>query len=334
MYFIIRADSSLTIGSGHIIRCLTLGNHIRDLGHKVSFMCRELSGNIIKIIEENNFKVIKLETEGEIIEVQTILSEEMPDWVIVDHYDLGIEWEKAVLSQNTKLFVIDDLFRNHQCSALLDQNYHSVSSYKSLVPSHAKVFLGPQFALLNKNFFTVVPPKRTFEKVKNILVCFGGTDPTEETLKILSGFNAMPENVNYHIVIGITNPKISDIKSLASEHKNIQLYIQTQEMPKLMQTCDLFLGAGGTITWERCYMGLPAICVAVAPNQESIAADLHQNLIHWYLGRAANVTTEMYASSLKSLIEDESKLIEFSQNSLALNVGSKLNTILDFFIPS
>ena len=42
-----------------------------------------------------------------------------------------------------------------------------------------------------------------------------------------------------------------------------------------MARADLAIGAGGSSHWERCALGLPALVVAVAPNQIPSSRHLH-----------------------------------------------------------
>ena len=52
---LIRADASLKIGSGHVMRCLTLAKELRKRGTKVHFICRDIPGNLSGAIKNNNF---------------------------------------------------------------------------------------------------------------------------------------------------------------------------------------------------------------------------------------------------------------------------------------
>jgi RimJ/RimL family protein N-acetyltransferase len=47
-------------------------------------------------------------------------------------------------------------------------------------------------------------------------------------------------------------------------------HVQSARMADLMAAADLAIGAGGVSTWERCCVGLPALVVAVAPNQVDV----------------------------------------------------------------
>ena len=107
---LIRCDSSLRIGTGHVMRCLSLAQKLHMNGYSIVFACRILNGNIIRTIEERQFKVHLLPLAKdippdecsswrevsfaqEVKDFGNVLKKENPAWVIVDHYDLNIDWE-------------------------------------------------------------------------------------------------------------------------------------------------------------------------------------------------------------------------------------------------
>ena len=57
---IIRADASMQIGSGHVMRCLTLACELRGRGAEVVFVCRDFVGNLCGYIEEKGYIVHRL----------------------------------------------------------------------------------------------------------------------------------------------------------------------------------------------------------------------------------------------------------------------------------
>ena len=60
MQFLIRADASLQIGSGHIMRCLTLAHKLRQQHHRITFITRAHQGHLADTIRQQGFDCILL----------------------------------------------------------------------------------------------------------------------------------------------------------------------------------------------------------------------------------------------------------------------------------
>ena len=352
MVILFRCDSSLLIGSGHLMRCLNLAELLKEAGHQIQFACRALQGNLINLAEEKQFlthvlpfiedhsfqpkdlyqKWLQVSLESEIaafIDVQEIVK---PDWVIVDHYSLGFKWEKAVASKGTKILAIDDLFRKHYCDAFIDHNYHDCHTDKIKVPSTSVNFLGPEYALLNQRFLKMCPSKTYPKTLKKVLVFFGGTDPEGITSQFLENISKIDSpSLTYEVVIGKNNPRLKEIQSVCSVNTNLNLHIQIDNMNELLNQCQLYIGSGGTITWERCYLGIPGICLAIAENQTELSQSLHESNIHTFLGHFENLNIDKLFIQINELINDHKKLQSFHESSLNLNVSSKLSKIQSFF---
>lgn len=330
MNIFFRCDSSSIIGTGHVVRTLNLAIALKDRNHSITFICRELSGNISELIISQGFNVINLHER----ETEDYLKRHTPQWIIVDHYDLGEDWEKMVRALGIKLFVIDDIFRKHSCDVFLDQNFHLKHSDKiePCLEYQTKRFLGPEFAILSKFFLDLVPSKKCPGKTCNkIVVFFGGIDITGETLKLLQSPKLKSSKFIFNIIIGNKNPACEKILELADGIKNVNLKVQISNMAEVLVDADLFLGAGGTTTWERCYYGIPSLCVATAKNQIEVAKDLAEAEIHHYLGASSNLSADEYLAEIESLANDYNRRLLYSNNSYNLNVAKKFNQLLDIF---
>ena len=302
----------------------------------------------MSLIEEKQIEVIRMQSNPspseispweipsiseELLEIKNICEKENPDWLIVDHYGLSIEWETTINKLGIPLLVIDDLFRQHHCEALLDQNFNpqSAERYSSLVPNNAKLFLGPEYALLSKSFQATSPQHRDFNKIESILLSFGGSDPDGETVKALTALQKHFQDIRLIVVVGRANPFIPQIQKIAEGQLNTELHIQTSQMAELMNRADLYLGAGGSTTWERCYLGLPGICVATAENQFEISSELANQGVHLFLGYSKDLDGSEYIQAISNLKKNHDQLKKYSENSLALGVGSKTKEILELF---
>lgn len=335
MYLVfIRADASSLIGSGHVMRCLTLAHRLsKEQNAKVIFIMRKLSGNLIDLVRKQGFDVLvlppadqdyELEDYGlwltvpmEVDAQQTIealqhyLQEhgcDVADRLIVDSYALDEQWEQVLRSYCREIMVIDDLAnRRHDCDILLDQNFYLNKDvrYVGLVPEHCKMLLGPDHVLLREEFYEAKKHLRKRDgNIKNILVFYGGSDLTNETEKAIKALVQLHDegyNFTADIITGVSNSRREKIKHLCSKYHFFHYYCQVSNMAEFMNKADLMLGAGGSTTWERLYMELPALVTAVAENQIQGCEDCCKAGLINYLGEVANVTISTIIAAIRNI---------------------------------
>ncbi|MFC3886640.1 UDP-2,4-diacetamido-2,4,6-trideoxy-beta-L-altropyranose hydrolase [Bacillus songklensis] len=340
MNICIRVDSSIKIGTGHVMRCLTLADQLYQQGHNISFICREHEGNLCDIIERKGYKVYRLpkdhqfndssllgvpwEVDAE--QTASIISKQLEplDWLIVDHYQIDIQWESKLYSVAKKIMVIDDLAdRHHVCDVILDQNlYHDMKSrYEKLVPHDSKKLFGPKYALLRKEFVEERKKLRPRNgELRRILVFFGGTDPTNETEKVLESIRMIKrEELFFDVVVGNTNPRKEYIEALSGQLSNVEFHCQINYMAALMNKADFSFGAGGSTTWERCYLGLPTCVTIIAENQVEATNAMESHGCIMNLGKSQNVTKYSYTELINTITSKD--LVQMSRNCLSLMEG-------------
>jgi UDP-2,4-diacetamido-2,4,6-trideoxy-beta-L-altropyranose hydrolase len=317
MRVVFRVDASLQIGTGHVMRCLTLAEELRNKGAQVEFICRRHKGHLTERISSQGFNVHALKvTENNVKpaspgnfedentlpyaqwlaasqtqdadECRPLLDAISPDWLIVDHYAIDHDWELALKGTYKKLMVIDDLAnRNHQCDLLLDQTYGRLTQdYQYLVPTHCRTLLGSQYALLRPEFSQwreYSLKRRRQSQLKILLVTLGGVDPNNVTGRILNElkFCMLPKDIQINVVMGPTAPHLDNVKTLAKEMPHItQVKVNVNNMAEIMANADLAIGAAGATTWERCCLGLPSLLWVLAENQKIIAKNLkNENIV-------------------------------------------------------
>jgi|SaaInlStandDraft_6_1057023.scaffolds.fasta_scaffold12445_3 UDP-2,4-diacetamido-2,4,6-trideoxy-beta-L-altropyranose hydrolase len=302
----IRTDSSVKIGTGHVMRCLTLANILRMQGADVEFICKRHTGSLIPYIQKlkYNVHILKnvqfkdLDTYGSLFHSRllggtqkndakqclSILKNTKPDLLIVDHYAIDQEWEKILKSTYKNLLVIDDLGdRSHVCDFLLDQNYGStVKKYQALVPKKCLILLGPNYALLRPEFSKYREyslGRRKNNKAKRILITFGGIDPDNYTGRVLKIFKKiqMPDYVNITVIMSSMSPFLKESQDLAKTmHIKTEVKVDVSNMAEIMMNSDIAIGAAGSTAWERCCLGLPTIQMVIAKNQEYVSRSLVQ----------------------------------------------------------
>jgi UDP-2,4-diacetamido-2,4,6-trideoxy-beta-L-altropyranose hydrolase len=312
-----RVDSSRDVGSGHVMRCLSLADYLAVRGDRCAFVCRPAPGDLIHEIERRGHAVIRLPSlasEPAMTELDDAratderISHLGLDWLVVDHYGLGIEWENAVGQFAHKLLVIDDIGREHECSLLLDQNYSNPmhQRYRSTV-SEAKSLLGPQYALLRADFaaFRAAALGRRTGMLVRILVSMGGSDPGNATAKALAGLESVwQDSWQLDVILGAGNPHRESIESICSYIPTARLHVQTSNMAQLMTAADCAIGAGGSTTWERCCLGLPALVCMLSADQIHIASAVANAGAQWLVSRDQEVTICDFGREIAALTSD------------------------------
>ena len=248
------------------------------------------------------------------------------DWLIVDHYALDVKWETAMRAYAEGIMVIDDLAdRKHDCDLLLDQNLHRdmESRYEKLVSPRCKKLLGPKYALLRPEFEEARKNLRTRNGgVKRIFVFFGGIDPTNETGKALRAIQQLNRaDIAIDVVVGATNPHQESIASLCAQLPEARLYRQIDNMAELMASADLSIGAGGGTMWERCCLGLPAIVMSIASNQQSGCEAVASSGGILYLGEARSVGIELLEGALRVTLSSPGLVASMSKVGASLVDG-------------
>lgn len=299
---VFRVDSSMQIGIGHVMRCLTLADALRQQGVNSLFICRDLPGQRTDLIAHRGYqhhllspvKTVcdpdpKLGTwlatgwQQDAQECQQVLSGYSPMALVVDHYGLDIQWEHALLCAlpGCPLLVIDDLAnRSHLAHALLDQTLDRQASayHPLLIPSGCALWLGSAYTLLRKEF-SAPPIRRRIPQDGEpwrILVSLGGTDPENLTLEILRALHSFAEcmaETKICVVMGKTAPHLASITEWCQHHE-LQLVIDCDKMAAQLDWAHVAIGAGGTSASERCARGLPSLLLVMADNQQLVSESL------------------------------------------------------------
>jgi UDP-2,4-diacetamido-2,4,6-trideoxy-beta-L-altropyranose hydrolase len=314
---VFRADASVTIGTGHVIRCLALADALKSRGVDCHFVCREQTGNLLDSIQGRGHVVHPLtgppggdtaaDWSVDARRSGAVLEALQPDWLVVDHYELGQGWERQIRPSVGRLMAIDDIGRPHLCDVLLDQNFPNPmhGRYGPSATGDALLLLGPQFALVRPEFAALRPfaLSRRDGSLRRVLVSMGGSDPEGETTKALTGLAASSGGSQWavDVVVGAGNPHRRSVEEACARLPNARLHVQTSRMADLMAAADCAITAGGSTSWERCCLGLPALVTAVSPDQLAIAESLADAGVQVFMGRNSGLTSDDYAAALGEL---------------------------------
>ena len=341
----VRVDASSRIGTGHFMRCLTLADALKQRGAQTRFISRYLPDHLRGMLADKGHEFMLLDgvqNDGTLDELAhagwlgvsqvqdaadsiRALSDESWDWLVVDNYALDLRWESELRRTASRILVIDDIAdRRHDCNVLLDQNFYADMGTRYLykVSTHCQLLLGPRYALLRDEF------RRLHEQanprsgsVRRVLVFFGGVDTdnyTGRAIEALSGIDVPDLHVD--VVIGTQHPCRAQIETACAQRGFI-CHVQTDRMAELMATADLAIGAGGSASWERCCLGLPALLVALADNQVDIAKALDSIGACVYLGTTEAVNLYTMQRAITNLLDTHDQLGSISRHAYSLVDG-------------
>lgn len=304
---VIRSDASLTLGIGHVMRCIALAETLKKHA-EVLFICKQLPGNLIDYLKNLKFNVVSLPANLRVSEEPLFLFELFKNfssirWLIVDHYEIDYQWECMISTKVDKLLVIDDLNnRPHWADLLLNQNYdYSLVSYQDSVPDSCELLLGPTYALLRSEFSALCHDQQLNDSFQ-LLISFGGSDLTNQTYRVLNACLKLKQLIHLDVIIGHTNPHKQSLKNSFKSCNNITYHYQTEQMGSLMQQANLIIGAGGATLWECFSAGLPCLILNVAANQQSNSQRLAEDGFIFYLGTSHTVSEKSLLAGIKFAI--------------------------------
>ncbi len=305
----IRADCSPTLGTGHVMRMIALGQAWQDIGGTVQFVGETAALN--DRLTDEGFAVIPVPAvHPDKSDLETLLAHTKPnDWIAIDGYHFDTDYQKAVRQAGRRTLVMDDICDRGEYHAdiLLNQN-GDAEEYAYDINPDATLLLGTKYVLLRKEFLDHSTDNRNIPaKANNILVTLGGADPSNMTARILEALAYLGDNeLHIRIVAGAANPHFSELQKRCLELPGShELLSNISDMPPIMNWAHLAISGAGSTCWELCFLKIPLVAIVIANNQQGIGQTLKSQGVAPVLD--TDTTVEDIATMLKDLIHNNSQ---------------------------
>lgn len=350
---IFRVDSSIEMGAGHVMRCLTLAEELSQRGYECTFISRQQPGSLIKLVKQRGYSVYELPEceesrddhlahsrwlkggqEKDFQESLVVIEKTEADWLVIDHYGVDKVWEQKARDYVKNILVIDDLAdREHDCDILLDQNLGQTSEvYQALLPKSCIVLAGSHYTLLRSEFLDYrersLEYRRKKKQIDRLLITMGGVDKDNYTEKALTALELshVPDNSEVLVVLGNGAPWLTNIKKQAKASRlKVGVANNIQNMAERMANTDLAIGAAGSTSWERSCLGVPSIMCVIADNQRVVANALSSEGAA-ILATGADVTQSIQ-QQVDQLLQNAYRLTELSKAAAKVVDGKGTNRV-------
>lgn len=341
MHAIFRADASVSVGAGHVMRCLALAQRMnldlrRNSGHDSLFVSAAMTPSLKNRLRGENIEIVNLsaapygaddacETAGRAKAIGA-------EWVVVDGYDFDSDYQDVLKQNGLRVIFLDDYGHAGSYSAdiILNQNVSAPEEWYRKRDARTRLLLGPDYVLLRREFLEW-REKRTARTgaVRHILVTLGGADHANITEKTLRAIARTGFSGTISVIIGGSNPYRNALEAQAnSMDGNIRVVMDALDMPARMAEADMAISAAGTTSWELLFMGVPFLAGSSAGNQTAVAEALEQLGLAENIGWYKDATEDELAGRITRLISDAELRSALSRKGLATVDGNGAARVL------
>ncbi|MFP4327841.1 MAG: UDP-2,4-diacetamido-2,4,6-trideoxy-beta-L-altropyranose hydrolase [Paracoccaceae bacterium] len=347
-----RCDAGQRIGTGHVMRCMTIAERLREAGATCRFACKDHDGHMAALLRGKGYPTDLLSrvpgydgkgylkwlggpVEEDAAQIAALIDRIGPvDLLIVDHYALDARFERLLRDKVRAIAVIEDLpDRVHECDLLLDSNYgHVAEDYAGRISAGARLLVGADYAPVRSDFARLRPEalarRAARERPSRLLIALGGADPDDITSRALAALRPPLDFPQVHVVLSAIARHVEKVKDLAADRPEITVHVDTGRMPELMADADIAVGAAGVSALERCVLGLPTVMVVLAENQIDTAERLDRAGAARSLGGIDAASPERLNAALQEFVARPERMRAMSATAAMLCDGRGLERIV------
>ncbi|MGC1371795.1 MAG: UDP-2,4-diacetamido-2,4,6-trideoxy-beta-L-altropyranose hydrolase [Candidatus Sulfotelmatobacter sp.] len=261
---LIRADASVAIGTGHVMRCLALAQAWQDAGGEATLVAAELPDSLLARLTVNKVSILQIDaTPGSSDDARSLISHASrlkPDWIVIDGDRFGGDFLQLIQESGPRVLLVDDYADRtaFPVDMIVNPNFGAEPDVYRSKGFAAPALSGPRHALLRREFQNPLP-RKVRERGKRILVTLGGSDPENLTPQIATALAACPD-LQITVVAGGAYSNKSELADKLG--CGMKLVFDSQEMPRLMMEADIAITIAGGTLWELLSLGCAVLSYA------------------------------------------------------------------------
>ena len=307
-------DAYDEIGTGHVYRCLSIASKL--VFHDVLFLLDEQHQLGIDIIRNYNYPFMLHDGQDDLLK---ILKEYSPQIVVNDILDTSKEYVSQLKDDGYFVVNFEDLGTGTEVAdVVFDALYeHDVSE--------KKVFTGHKYYILKDEFY-FQPQKVIAQKVDNILITFGGTDPNNFTEKVIDSILATSYDGRINVILGLGYTGLEELIEKYESNQSVQIYRNVSDISEFMFKADIIFTSAGRTMYEVCSLGVPTICLCQNDREMThVFANETNGFINMGLG--ADVERQQIIDEFVRLVNDYDLRLEMNQKMLNVDLKDGFENI-------
>ncbi|WP_114781515.1 UDP-2,4-diacetamido-2,4,6-trideoxy-beta-L-altropyranose hydrolase [Botryobacter ruber] len=269
---VFRADGNSRIGLGHVVRSLALAEVLQQ-DYLLIFAIQAPEASLLQKIKQTCPQVIILpETQAYESEASYLAENHLQptDVVVLDGYHFDTAYQHTLKNHGCSLLCIDDIHSYPFVADAVVNMAGGVAPEAYQLAPYTRLYTGPAYALLREPFRNALkehlhlPPQPL-----HLLVCLGGADPANHTLRLAQELAGLPYVAQLEIVIGSACLHREELREWSLEQKTVSLHqnLEAEAMCRLMQRCAIAVTSASGIAYEYCAVGGILFVLKTADNQ-------------------------------------------------------------------
>ncbi|MFL2134691.1 cytidylyltransferase domain-containing protein [Desemzia sp. FAM 24101] len=319
---LIRVDGYSKIGLGHVYRSLVLANNFID--HNVCFVLSEQSDIGIQKIKASHYKYEVISGNHEMGE---LIQRYNCDIVINDILNTDEDYIHYLKSTDVKVVNFEDLGKGSKYADIVINDLYS----KQFEDTH--YYWGSEYYLIRDEFL-ISKPSPYNEVVKEVLVIFGGSDPSNLTEKLFQSIQKLDQkdNIHFTFIIGLGYKGYEELaQKVKSLTLNIDVIQNVKMMTEYMKKADLAISSQGRTMLELAAMAVPTILMAQNKRElEHEFGYLQNGFIN--LGYGKDIEAETVAETISWLIKSPQIREQMRSRMLQTDLKNGLKKVLSLIL--
>lgn len=263
-------DGGVSIGLGHLVRCIALAHMLKD-DFSITFFCKEIPEKVQEDMVSLGFNFCRLQSEDSFFCLLT-----GKETVVLDNYFFKTSYQKKIKQLGCRLVCIDDLCDKEFYADLVINVSPHVKRTDYKAQAYTEFGLGPKYALLRPGFLRKSGDSKTHPDRKKLILSFGGSDSDNRTIETLVFLKDTFDGI-INIVVGVSYQYLSELSQYILENDlvsrtHIYSDVNEYELVDLMQDCGVAVCSASSVSIE--YLSVSnglLFLVETATNQN-----------HWY----------------------------------------------------